>query len=170
MSTPKRGRLTSDDETSTLSDLLVRLVLDANRYVAAAAKVSGLGSTDLLALCHLRAGPMAPGEVGDRLVITSASMTVLADRLERDGRLRRRSHPSDRRKLQLIPTSRGTRQARTVMDWLAQDVAVATAGLTAAECRSIGRFLKRMSARLNERADQALSPGGPASAGIAQPD
>ena len=144
-----------------MSDLVVRFVLDANRYIAAAAKVTGLGSTDLLALCHLRAGPMAPGEVGNRLAITSASMTVLADRLERDGRLRRRSDPSDRRKLQLVPTSRGMRQALTVMDWLAQDVSVASRGLTVAQRRTVEQFLRTMARRLDERAAQALSPGGP---------
>jgi DNA-binding MarR family transcriptional regulator len=156
-----RGRSSAPhDQASTLSDLVSRLVLAANRYVLGAAKVAGIGGTDLLALCYLQAGPMAAGELCERLAITSASMTVLADRLQRDGRLRRRSDPSDRRKFLLAVTPRGSREVRTVMGWLAMDVSAAAAGLSEDQRNCIERFLETIEPRIDARAQQAISPGG----------
>jgi DNA-binding MarR family transcriptional regulator len=47
-------------------------------------------------------------EVGTRLVIDSATMTGILDRLERADLIERRPHPSDRRIYRLYVTERGT--------------------------------------------------------------
>lgn len=65
----------------------------------------GLSVGDLNALHHLVGrGPLGPAELGKRLAISSASATVLADRLERAGYVRRRPDPSDRRRIVLEVT------------------------------------------------------------------
>lgn len=48
--------------------------------------------------------PLGPAELGKRLAISSSSATVLADRLERAGYVRRRRDPSDRRRIVLEVT------------------------------------------------------------------
>src|SRR3954454_6236385 len=42
-------------------------------------------------------GPMSPSELGDRLIVTRATVTGVVDSLERRGYARRAANPSDRR-------------------------------------------------------------------------
>jgi DNA-binding MarR family transcriptional regulator len=66
---------------------------------AAAAKY-GLGITDMKTLSILmREGPMTAGEIGNRLSLTSGSVTTLIDRLERRDLVQRQPHAKDRRKV-----------------------------------------------------------------------
>jgi DNA-binding MarR family transcriptional regulator len=44
-------------------------------------------------------GPLSPSELGDRLIVTRATVTGLLDSLERPGFVRRTPHPVDRRSL-----------------------------------------------------------------------
>ncbi|RFA13728.1 hypothetical protein B7R21_07800 [Subtercola boreus] len=93
-------------------------VLDAVRaYSAAEAALQrrtqaalGMGETDLLALRYLlrmhRAGhSVGAKELAAYLGISSASTTVLLDRLERSGHLVRQPNPFDRRALIIVPTA-----------------------------------------------------------------
>jgi DNA-binding MarR family transcriptional regulator len=60
----------------------------------------GVSSPGGLVLGLLRDhGPMAPSEIGDRLIVTRATVTGLVDSLERRDLVRRTPHPSDRRSL-----------------------------------------------------------------------
>jgi DNA-binding MarR family transcriptional regulator len=52
-------------------------------------------------------GPMSPSELGDRLIVTRATVTGLLDSLERPGFVRRNAHPSDRRSLVIEITPDG---------------------------------------------------------------
>jgi DNA-binding MarR family transcriptional regulator len=66
---------------------------------AAAAKY-GLGITDMKTLSILlQEGPLSAGEIGNRLSLTSGSVTTLIDRLERQDFVRRRPDAKDRRKV-----------------------------------------------------------------------
>jgi len=72
--------------------------LERDRMRAALARRAGISQTDLDALEHLEAaGPLTQRQLGDRLALTSGAVTMLADRLERAGLVRRRPHPADRR-------------------------------------------------------------------------
>lgn len=65
----------------------------------------GLSLTDLTALHHLVGRPsLGPAELAKRLGMSSASATVLADRLEHAGHVRRRHDPADRRRIILEVT------------------------------------------------------------------
>lgn len=69
------------------------------------ARQLGLSLTDLTALHHLVGrAPLGPAELGRRLGMSSASATVLVDRLERAGHVRRRRDPADRRRIVLQVT------------------------------------------------------------------
>jgi DNA-binding MarR family transcriptional regulator len=65
-----------------------------------AAAQYGLGITDMKTLSILlREGPMTAGEIGNRLRLTSGSVTTLIDRLERQDLVKRQPHAKDRRKV-----------------------------------------------------------------------
>lgn len=77
---------------------LQRFGLERDRMRAALATSAGISETDLDALEHLEAdGPLTQRELGRRLSITSGAVTMLIDRLEAAGWVRRGPHPTDRR-------------------------------------------------------------------------
>src|SRR5215467_6908965 len=81
-----------------LAAILQEFGLERDRMRAALARRAGISQTDLDALEHLEAaGPLTQRQLGDRLSLTSGAVTMLADRLERSGLVRRRPHPADRR-------------------------------------------------------------------------
>ncbi len=77
---------------------LQRFGLERDRMRAALASRAAISATDLDALEHLEAdGPLTQRQLGDRLSLTSGAITMLVDRLEQAGWVRRRPHPRDRR-------------------------------------------------------------------------
>jgi DNA-binding MarR family transcriptional regulator len=65
---------------------------------ASLAHAADISATDLDALEHLEAdGPLTQRQLGERLSLTSGAITMLVDRLERLGLVRRGPHPTDRR-------------------------------------------------------------------------
>jgi DNA-binding MarR family transcriptional regulator len=65
-----------------------------------AAAQHGFGITDMKTLSILlREGPMTAGEIGNRVRLTSGSVTTLIDRLERRDLVKRQPHANDRRKV-----------------------------------------------------------------------
>jgi hypothetical protein len=88
-------------KNASADDAVTRLHLfgmSRDRLRAAMAGALGIGLTDLDALEHLeRSGPLTQRELGSRLLLTSGGVTMLVDRLEGLGLVRRRPHPTDRR-------------------------------------------------------------------------
>jgi predicted ArsR family transcriptional regulator len=82
-------------------DVLTRLHefgLARDRLRTAMAGVLSIGMTDLDALEYLeRYGPMTQRELAGWLMVTSGAVTMLVDRLEALGLVRRGAHPTDRR-------------------------------------------------------------------------
>lgn len=63
-------------------------------------------------------GPLTPTEIGERLIVTRATVTGLLDSLERRGYVRREPHATDRRSLvvELTPEGAATvQQVRTII-------------------------------------------------------
>jgi MarR family 2-MHQ and catechol resistance regulon transcriptional repressor len=63
-------------------------------------------------------GEMSPSDLGDRLIVTRATVTGLLDSLERRGFVRRTANPSDRRSLLVEITPAGVtvlREVRTLI-------------------------------------------------------
>ncbi|MDQ1482400.1 MAG: hypothetical protein QOF35_476 [Actinomycetota bacterium] len=82
--------------------------LERDRFRTALTQALGIPMADLDALEHLElAGGLTQRELGERLLLTSGAVTMLVDRLERDGLVNRRPHPTDRRKtiVELAPHS-----------------------------------------------------------------
>lgn len=96
MTTPK---------SDSVAGKLQRFGLARDRMRAALAHRAGISETDLDALEHLEAdGPLTQRQLGERLSITSGAVTMLIDRLEAAGWVRRGPHPTDRRYVLLTLT------------------------------------------------------------------
>lgn len=87
----------------------------------------GVSAAGGLALGLLRdLGPLTPSEMGERLIVTRATVTGVVDSLERHGLVERHAHPDDRRRsiIEITEEGRGIlQQVRTIVhrherEWL----------------------------------------------------
>ncbi|SHN47010.1 MarR family winged helix-turn-helix transcriptional regulator [Cryptosporangium aurantiacum] len=100
---------------STMQDTLSELGRIVQSYQAAnddtdreTARILRVNRTDLRCLeLLLDSGGVTPRSLGDRLGLTTGSVTAMLDRLERLGFLTRNPHPDDGRKLVVTITSQG---------------------------------------------------------------
>lgn len=88
-------------ETARSAVLLRDLIASDALLRDAVARWTGLNATDLRTVeALLRDGPLTPGELADRVGVTSGgAVTMLIDRLQKAGLVTRRRHPKDRRKV-----------------------------------------------------------------------
>ena len=76
----------------------------------------------LMLLTFTRTGQMPLGKIGQRLQVHPASVTNAIDRLETDGLVRRRPHPTDQRTTLAAITARGRQLSAEATDVLNADV------------------------------------------------
>lgn len=75
----------------------------------------GVSSAGGLVLGQLRdRGPMSPSEIGERLIVTRATVTGVLDSLERRGYVRRTPNPTDRRGVIVELTAEGVETVAAV--------------------------------------------------------
>ncbi|WP_253259119.1 MarR family transcriptional regulator [Subtercola boreus] len=92
---------------------LLTLTADFERVLAAHLSIN---ATDLEAMEHLiEAGPLSPTELAHRLGITTAATTLVIDRLEKAGHAAREAHPSDRRKVRVVPAEASVARTFTAL-------------------------------------------------------
>ncbi len=104
----------------------------------------GINRTDLHCLDVLmQAGGASPGQLADRLGLTTGSVTALVDRLERAGFVTRAPDPNDRRRSVVRPTEEGARRAWQLYGPLAEEGEGVLAGYTADQLRLVIGFLTR---------------------------
>jgi DNA-binding MarR family transcriptional regulator len=81
----------------------------------AACAYMGINRTDLRCLDILgRAGPMTAGQLAEQSKLTNAAITIVVDRLERIGYVRRVRDTSDRRRVVVEATAKAHRRAWTL--------------------------------------------------------
>ena len=76
----------------------------------------------LMLLTFTRTGQMPLGKIGQRLQVHPASVTNVIDRLEADGLVRRRPHPTDQRTTLAAITAKGRRLAANATEVLNTEV------------------------------------------------
>lgn len=108
-----------------------------------------VNETDLAALRYLLAvwqqdQGASPKELAAALGISSASTTLVIDRLERAGYIRRRRHPVDRRAVILEPGEKATDEFQAAFDIEKRGVLAAADSLTREETETVTRFLRSM--------------------------
>jgi MarR family 2-MHQ and catechol resistance regulon transcriptional repressor len=105
----------------------------------------GLMASEFAALEVLyHKGHLPIGEVGDRVLLTSGSMTYVIDKLERRGLLERRRCPEDQRVVYAALTPAGRALMQDVFPDHAEMIRRATSGLTPDEKRLATSLLKRL--------------------------
>ncbi len=93
----------------------------------------------------LHKGPLPVNEIGRKVLLTSGSITVAVDRLEKKGLVERRAHGTDRRARIVHLTREGRKLiARAYADHAADLERLTSASLTRAERKTLISLLKKI--------------------------
>jgi DNA-binding MarR family transcriptional regulator len=143
---------------------LQRFGLARDQMRSALASGAGMSLADLDALEHLEAGgPLTQRQLGDRLSLTSGAITMLVDRLEKGGWVRRRPHPSDRRYVLVELTAQAAHRAPRGLAGYHERIIAIAAGVPVAHQDAISTFLQAAAEAASEAAAELRKPaGGPA--------
>ena len=133
---------------------LRELVLLLEQHARTFAGETGLGPTDVRALIRLldaeRAGTAAgPSVLARDLGLTTASTTVLLDRLERAGHVRRTPRTDDRRRVDITVTDSAKALGWAFFGPLISATSTVLAARTTAERDVVDRFLSDLTAAID---------------------
>lgn len=121
---------------------LRELLALAHDVQVALARRLGLGATDVQALQHLAIGaPMGTVDLAHALRIRSASATVLVDRLEAAGHVRRDPHPRDGRRVTLVVSEAARTEVRAALTPLVDAITRLTDALAPGQAEVVAQFL-----------------------------
>lgn len=125
-----------------------------------------INETDLAALRYLlsvwqRDQGASPKDLALALGISSASTTLVIDRLEKALFIRRRRHPVDRRAVILEPGEKATDEFRAAFDIEKRGVLAAADDLTSEETETVTRFLRNMERAITDAVGQPDRPHEP---------
>ena len=98
--------------------------------------------------------PLSPARLGQRIGMTSGSVTVLVDRLEAAGLLVRSREHSDRRRVTLRPTPVARERAGAFLEESSAEIAAALQQVPAAELEHHAAFIRRMVGAASDAADR----------------
>ncbi len=109
----------------------------------------GIGENDLLALRLIldnsaMSRPTFAKDISAYLGVSSASTTLLVDRLARAGFVERRPSRKDKRSVELIPTRAALGDTGPLLAAAQQQLAAATAELSPDEAETVTKFLTKM--------------------------
>lgn len=106
---------------------------------------SGLSLTEfgVLEALHHR-GQLTVGQIGERVLLTSGSMTYVVDKLEGRGLVERKPCPEDHRATYIALTGEGTRLIGRIFPGHAAALERATAALTAEEKRTATALVRKL--------------------------
>ena len=111
---------------------------------AAIAHRLGLNPSEVDAMEHIMGDPIGPVELSRRLHMTSASSTVLVDRLEQAGHAVREPDPADGRRRVIRPTPSGAGAVYAQIGPMVADLVRAEEGLTGPERAAVVTYLTRV--------------------------
>jgi DNA-binding MarR family transcriptional regulator len=126
--------------TSALYDVL-RALPDVR---VAVARRLDLNPSEVDAMEHVMEAAIGPVELSRRLHMTSASATVLVDRLEQAGHVVRESDPEDGRRRVVRPTREGADAVYAQIRPLVADLVAAEDGLSGRERTAVVAYLQRV--------------------------
>jgi DNA-binding MarR family transcriptional regulator len=145
-----------DDAADPLARRLREVLSAGHEVTAALARQLDTGVNDLAALDLMDLeGPMGAAQLARRLRITTASATLLVDRLEAAGHAERRRDLPDRRRITVTPTR--SAQLGIIEAMLPMLVALGDVGRTRTpeERETIDRYLQDVAAVLRDFARQS---------------
>lgn len=135
---------------------LIRLATPVGHVLA---RRMALSLNDLTALHHLVGRPpLGPAELGKRLGMSSASATVLVDRLEQAGYVRRERDPGDRRRVVLTVTDATERRSLAAVRPLAEAIAKITSELDEPTRQALADYLGQVADAMRTFAEHDQAP------------
>ena len=157
-------------DVAELLAALRRFGLENDRLDAVVARRLNAGAIEFKAMDHLHAtDELTPGQLGDRLALTSGAVTALIDRLERHGWVERIPHRTDRRSV-VIRRARESGEVPQLYEAYGKRLQEAAAGLSAEECAACLAFLEEASAAAIATADEVKGSTGTCRAPTASPE
>jgi DNA-binding MarR family transcriptional regulator len=139
---------------------LRRFGLESDRLDAMVARRAGAPPVEFKAMDHLQeAGGLTPGQLADRLALTSGAVTALIDRLERLGWAERRAHPSDRRSVIVSAAGPAESEVMELYRSFSREITAAARRMSAAEREAALRFLEEAAAVARRSADELKLSG-----------
>ncbi len=138
---------------STLSEAFYAVLTAIPGLRHAIARRMGLSPSEVDAMEHLMGAAMGPVELSRRLHMTSASATVLVDRLAEAGHVEREPDPSDGRRRVVRPTAQGASAVFEQIGPLVNDLVAAEDVLAPDEREVVMRYLRRVLEVLESHAD-----------------
>jgi DNA-binding MarR family transcriptional regulator len=130
-----------------------------DRLDATVARRLGASPVEFKAMDHLHAaGELTPGQIGERLSLSSGAVTALLDRLERLGWVERAPHPTDRRSV-IVRRKLVESEAPRIYAEFADEIARAARRLTPAEREACARFLDEAAAAAWRMTDELRATG-----------
>lgn len=127
----------------TGSLLALRELTALSRLVApVVARRAGLSQHEMVAMEHLMDQPLGPGEIAQRLGVTSAAASGIIDRLVARGHVERRPDETDRRRTGVHVTQEGRREMLGHLVPMFSALAELDAALTEEERTTVQRYLE----------------------------
>ncbi|GAA2431994.1 MarR family winged helix-turn-helix transcriptional regulator [Streptomyces macrosporus] len=124
--------------------LIHRFTQKLDAHVRSVAEELGITATQVVALREL-SEPITARELADRMVCEPSNATFVLDRLEQQGLIERRPHPTDRRAKQIVLTPDGERYRTDVLTRLNTHSPLAP--LTAAQQENLRDLLQTLVAQ-----------------------
>lgn len=119
-----------------------------NAVYAQVAREFGLSEAgcNVLAVIEGNRAPITPGLIGERVLVTSATVTSVLDTLEKHGLVVRTRHPDDRRSVLVDITRAGLELTDALLPRIHAVEAAMSRGLSAHEQRKLATLLGKLQA------------------------
>ncbi|WP_039802859.1 MarR family winged helix-turn-helix transcriptional regulator [Nocardia araoensis] len=137
MTTSPEPRAIAERELCGLVNGLAQQIAE---HVRERALTLGLTAAQATALREMT-GPMTMGELAERMSCEPSNATFIVDKLQRQGLIERRPHPTDRRAKHLVLTAEGAALRERLLELLTQDSPLG--GLTPAQQRVLHGLLEQ---------------------------
>lgn len=137
MTPPPEPQTTAERRLCGLVNGLAQQIAD---HVRERAEALGLTAPQATALRELT-GPMTMRELAERMSCEPSNATFVVDRLEKQGLVERRPHPTDRRARHLVLTEQGHALQARLLELLEQDSPLA--GLSPDQQRTLQGLLEQ---------------------------
>jgi DNA-binding MarR family transcriptional regulator len=137
MTTPSEPHAIAERELCGLVNGLAQQIAD---HVRERAVTLGLTAAQATALREMT-GPMTMRELAERMSCEPSNATFVIDKLEKQGLVERRPHPTDRRAKHLVLTAAGSASRERLLELLVQDSPLA--GLSSEQQRALHSLLEQ---------------------------
>ena len=145
--------------TAKRSELHTELVVEIRRFIAGAIlfnqKVAdhvGLHLTDMQCVNLLDLlGPVTPGKLAECTGLTTGGVTVMLDRLEKAGVVKREPDPGDRRSVLIRVNPKKLRKIDALYTGINEQLEASLSETPEADLRTVAAFLSRMNAIRTQR-------------------